>query len=101
MVLDDFYYLPTSFYRNVIGILVVYDKTRFSSFQNLPQWLQMIKTRAKDSVETIILCNKSDAKEEKVEVSNDLVNNFSGKYGMPISATSARGNLNIEYQGAI
>ena len=79
-----------------MGILVVYDKTKVSSFQNLPKWLQKIKTHANDSAEVIILCNKSDAKEEEVEVSNDLADNFSRKSGIPILATSARGNLNIK-----
>ena len=93
---DEFDYLTTSFYRNAMGILVVYDKTKVSSFQNLPKWLQKIKTHANDSAEVIILCNKSDAKEEEVEVSNDLADNFSRKSGIPILATSARGNLNIK-----
>ena len=93
---DEFDYLTTSFYRNAMGILVVYDKTKVSSFQNLPKWLQKIKTHANDSAEVIILCNKSDAKEEEVEVSNDLADNFSRKSGISILATSARGNLNIE-----
>ena len=79
-----------------MGIVVVYDKTKISSFQNLPKWLQKIKTHANHSVETIILCNKSDAEEEEVQVSNDLADEFSKKYGIPILATSARANLNIE-----
>ena len=79
-----------------MGILVVYDKTKVSSFQNLPKWLQKIKTHASDSAEILILCNKSDAKEEEVEVSNDLADDFSRKSGIPILATSARGNVNIE-----
>merc|ERR1719411_1206078 len=74
---DEFDYLTTSFYRNAMGILVVYDKTKISSFQNLPNWLQKIKTHANHSVETIILCNKSDAEEEEVQVSNDLADDFS------------------------
>ena len=62
---DEFDYLTTSFYRNAMGILVVYDKTKVSSFQNLPKWLQKIKTHANDNAEVIILCNKNDAKEEE------------------------------------
>ena len=60
-------------------VTVVYDKTKAILIQNLPKRLQTIKTHANDGVETTILCNKSNAKEEEIGVSNDIANDFSRK----------------------
>ena len=75
--------------------MIVYDKTKPKSFENVPKWLQRVTQYCNDEVEKVILCNKSDI-EQKKTVSKEIAEGFSRKFGIPILETSAKVNLNIE-----
>ena len=78
-----------------MGVLVVYDKTKPKSFENVPKWLQKVTQYCNDEVEKVILCNKSDVEQEE-NVSKETADSFSRSCGVPILETSAKVNLNIE-----
>ena len=78
-----------------MGVLVVYDKTKPKSFENVPKWLQKVTQYCYDDVEKVILCNKSDVEQEE-SVSKETADRFSRLCGIPILETSAKINLNIE-----
>ena len=75
--------------------MIVYDKTKPKSFENVPKWLQRVTQYCDDEVEKVILCNKSDVEQEET-VSKEIAEGFSRKFGIPILETSAKVNLNIE-----
>lgn len=55
----------TAYYRGAMGILLVYDVTDESSFNNIRNWIRNIEQHASDNVNKILVGNKADMDESK------------------------------------
>lgn len=69
--------ITSTYYRGCHGIIIVYDITSQSSFNNIKKWLSDIKAYAPDEeqLSILILGNKCDS-EEKRQVKQDEVKNL-------------------------
>jgi Ras-related protein Rab-33B len=78
------------YYRNVNAVVIVYDVTKMSSFESLPQWIEECDyhnlTR---DVPRILVGNKCDCKEHQV-VKTNAAQRFADIHNMPLFETSAR-----------
>ncbi|XP_052478502.1 ras-related protein RAB1BV-like [Gossypium raimondii] len=54
-----------TYYRGAMGILLVYDVTDESSFNNIRNWIRNIEQHASDNVNKILVGNKADMDESK------------------------------------
>ena len=86
--------LIPSYVRNSSIVFVIYDISNKTSFDNIPKWINFIK-----SIEntTLILCgNKIDL--ENREVPKETGADFAKKEGIPFFEVSAKTNENIKLQ---
>ena len=83
-----------SCYRNVHGILLVFDVTSAKSFRNLPQWIKEVTEYAPRGVPRLLVGNKADLAERR-EVTEDEAKAFAADNGMVYIETSAIVTRNI------
>lgn len=92
---ERFRTITSSYYRGAHGIIVVYDVTDQDSFTNVKQWLQEIDRYASESVQKLLVGNKSDLTQKKV-VDYGAAREFADSLGIPLLETSAKSSTNVE-----
>lgn len=58
------------YYRNVDGVLLIFDITDRASFRSIQYWVDELSEKGEDSAELILVGNKNDRKAER-EVSEE------------------------------
>ncbi|CAM0905613.1 unnamed protein product [Alopecurus aequalis] len=101
---ERFRTITTAYYRGAMGILLVYDVTDESSFNNIRNWIRNIEQHASDNVNKILVGNKVDMdakrlKARSLQMSMGL--NFLRrvqkqiktwrKYSLPLQGTLSKG----------
>nr|GMC59089.1 ras-related protein RABE1c-like [Ipomoea batatas] len=85
-----------SYYRGAMGILLVYDVTDESSFNNIRNWIRNIEQHASDNVNKVLVGNKADMDESKRAVPTSKGQALADEYGIKFFETSAKTNMNVE-----
>ncbi|XP_048135405.1 ras-related protein RABE1c-like isoform X2 [Rhodamnia argentea] len=85
-----------AYYRGAMGILLVYDVTDESSFNNIRNWIRNIEQHASDNVNKILVGNKADMDESKRAVPTSRGQALADEYGIKFFETSAKTNMNVE-----
>ncbi|XP_077244706.1 ras-related protein RABE1d-like [Tasmannia lanceolata] len=93
---ERFRTITTAYYRGAMGILLVYDVTDESSFNNIRNWIRNIEQHASDNVNKILVGNKADMDESKRAVPTSRGQSLADEYGIKFFETSAKTNLNVE-----
>jgi len=93
---ERFRTITTAYYRGAMGILLVYDVTDESSFNNIRNWIRNIEQHASDNVNKILIGNKADMDESKRAVPTSEGQALADEYGIKFFETSAKTNLNVE-----
>eukprot|EP01133_Synstelium_polycarpum_P010862 gene10862-12655_t len=92
---ERFRTITSSYYRGAHGIIVVYDVTDRVTFDNVRQWLQEIDRFACESVNKLLVGNKSDLVAKKV-VDYNTAKAFADQLQIPFLETSAKQSTNVE-----
>jgi len=92
---ERFRTITSSYYRGAHGIIVVYDVTDQESFNNVKQWLQEIERYACESVNKLLVGNKSDLTTKKV-VDWTTAKEYADSLAIPFLETSAKNATNVE-----
>ncbi|KAL3873905.1 hypothetical protein ACJMK2_036983 [Sinanodonta woodiana] len=92
---DRFKTITTQFYRGASGILLVYDVTDMTSFENLKTWRQEIDKYADEKCIRMIVGNKADLTSKRV-VDYKTAKAFADQYGFAYTETSAKTASNVE-----
>ncbi|OVA19492.1 Small GTPase superfamily [Macleaya cordata] len=93
---ERFRTITTAYYRGAMGILLVYDVTDESSFNNIKNWIRNIEQHASDNVNKILVGNKADMDESKRAIPTSRGQALADEYGIKFFETSAKTNFNVE-----
>ncbi|XP_031103735.1 ras-related protein RABE1e-like [Ipomoea triloba] len=93
---ERFRTITTAYYRGAMGILLVYDVTDESSFDNIRNWMKNIEQHASDTVNKILIGNKADMDESKRVVPTSRGQALADEYGVKFFETSAKTGYNVE-----
>jgi len=92
---ERFRSIQASYYKGANGILVVYDITNRSSFENLNSWLIEIEKNGNKNVYKLLIGNKSDLDSQR-KVSKEEGKEFAQINGMEFFETSAKENYQVQ-----
>ena len=81
--------------RHVEEIIIVFDVTNRKSFDDIENWLEIIKEKFNDPV-IILFGNKVDVKKEEWKVTEEEINLFCTKKKLKYFGTSAKNNNGIK-----
>ena len=82
--------LTPKLYKEVQGMVLVYDVTEWRSFNNLEKWISEIKDHCEvESVKMVLIGNKCDQKHRR-KVPTETGEKFAGRNGMAFVETSAK-----------
>ena len=91
---ERFKAMSTNTVKGSQGIVLVFDITKKTTFESLPEWIKETKN-IKDNIPIVLFGNKCDLLEESV-VDNDEAMKFAKDNDMDYFETSAKQNINIE-----
>eukprot|EP00887_Chlorella_sp_A99_P005509 scaffold1.g5509.t1 len=93
---ERFRTITSAYYRGAMGILLVYDVTDESSFNNIRNWMKNIEQHASESVVKVLVGNKSDMDESRRAVPYSRGQALADEFRMPFFETSAKANTNVD-----
>jgi len=94
---EKFHSLTTGFFKNAEGIMVMFDVTTLTSFENVRNWTESIKTHLSleaNNIPVIIIGNKIDLKER--EIKTEDANKYCRELGFKYFETSAKTGENVD-----
>ena len=91
---DRFKSITKNYYKGAHGIILIYDITNKRSFDNVKNWVDVIKEEVSEKVTIILVANKIDCNEER-KVSTIEGKNIANEYGLQFFETSAKSGENI------
>nr|AFZ78864.1 Ras family protein [Coptotermes formosanus] len=85
---ERFYTIAKAYFRNALGVILVFDITDRKSFDSLPKWLRDAKSDADPDCVVLLVGNKSDLAKER-NVSQEEAENYAKTNGLDYMETSA------------
>lgn len=86
-----------TYFKNIDGIVIVYDVSNYKSFNNLTKWLKNIDDNVLDkNIPKVLLGNKIDKIKNHNLFDDFKVGDFANKNNLQFFETSARNNTNID-----
>ena len=92
---ERFRTITTAYYRGADAILLVFDVTLQSSFDNLPTWLSEIREYCGAEADIILIGNKVDKTNTRV-ISKKEAQRFANLLNVKYIETSAKEDINVE-----
>ncbi|KAK6176844.1 hypothetical protein SNE40_015069 [Patella caerulea] len=93
---ERFRTITQSYYRSANGVIIAYDITKRSTFNNIPRWLEDVKRYAGTNIVQLLVGNKKDI-ESLREVSQEEAKAFAQHHNMiGAEETSAKENTNVD-----
>ena len=92
---EKFRTITTSYYKSAHAIIVLYDITDETSFENIKNWMIDIDKFGKQGVLKVLIGNKKDLEKQR-KVTKEAGESLANKYGINFFEVSAKDNTNIE-----
>ena len=91
---ERFRTITHTFYKQAEGVLLVFDVTDRSSYENLHAWINSIHEHADEKIIKYLIANKIDLTDER-KVTKEEGQKMASQYSMKYFETSAKTNTNI------
>ena len=92
---ERFNSIQKQYYKNIDGILLIFDLTDLSTFNNLNQWFDKIERESPKNCSIVLVGNKCD-KKDMIQINKDDASNFANeKFGIKYFETSAKTGFNV------
>ena len=92
---ERFRAITSSYYRSAVGVIIVFDLTKKSSFLSLNKWLGEVRAYAEPETFVMIVGNKSDLAQHR-EVSVESIEQFTTANRLAYTETSALDGSNVQ-----
>ena len=90
---DRFRTITQTYYKGAMGVILAYDCTDESSFNNVKNWVRQLEAHANPEIVKVLVSNKSDCTDKRVDSATG--EKLAKEYGMTFFETSAKDNKNI------
>ncbi|GAB4859642.1 Ras- protein ypt3 [Ancistrocladus abbreviatus] len=87
--------ITSAYYRGAVGALLVYDVTRYPTFENTARWLKELREHTDPNIVVMLIGNKSDLR-HLVAVSTEEGKSFAERESLFFMETSALEATNVE-----
>ncbi|XP_077991023.1 ras-related protein Rab-15-like [Glandiceps talaboti] len=87
--------ITKQYYRRAQGVILMYDMTNETSFQNIKKWVNLVSECAPEDIEIMLVANKSDVRLNKV-VSRQQGEQLAKQLNAPFYETSAYTDTNVD-----
>ena len=91
---ERFKNMSYSYYKNVNGIIMVYDITNKQSFKDIDNWFPEVEKHASGDVNKMLVGNKCDLEGDR-QVSYDEGKGYADQLGIKFIETSAKESINV------
>ena len=92
---ERFNTIQKQYYKNIDGILLLFDLTDINTFNNLNQWFERIEKESPKDCIAVLIGNKCDKKDE-IKIDNDKASNFANdEFGIKYFESSAKTGFNL------
>ncbi len=93
---ERFRVITSAYFRNVHGILFLYDITNMHSFNNVSRWFEGAKRYSPDSCKFILIGTKKDRSDQGRVVSVEMGQQLADQLGMAFTEVSAKTGEGIQ-----
>ena len=93
---ERFRTITAAYYRGAHGVLLVYDVTDETSFENVRNWMRNIEAHASEAAKVCLIGNKCDCEDSKRKVTKERGVALAKEFGVPFFETSAKSGLRVE-----
>ena len=91
---DRFRTITQTYYKGAMGVILAYDCTNEKSFENVRNWIKQLEAHANPGVIKVLVGNKSDSPDKKVDPSRGQV--LADEFGMGFFDASAKNDINVK-----
>ncbi|KAI1732152.1 ras family domain-containing protein [Ditylenchus destructor] len=92
---ERFRSITSSYYRDADALLLVFDVTNRTSFENTRDWLAQVREYAKETVQITLVGNKIDLATQR-KVKTDEAKQLAQSYNISYIETSAKNGHNVQ-----
>ena len=86
--------ITSSYYRGAHAVLILFDVTDRSTFDNIEKWLQSVSSQGSENCFVVLVGNKTDLSTR--EVTQEEGEALAEKHGVGYAETSARNRVNVD-----
>ena len=83
------------FYRSTVGVVIAYDSSKEESFNNVPNWVEEVKTVGRPDMKLLIVGTKCDRTSDKT-VEYWKAKDYANEKQIPFFEVSSKDGTNIE-----
>jgi len=92
---ERFWTITEAYYRQAMGIILVYDITHEESYLNIRKWMLNIEQHASDNVKKLLIGNKCDMEKDRA-VSKEKGQELADEYNILFFEASAKTDVNVK-----